>query len=160
MVMMARTSKPATTARDAALRLLARREHSRWELTQKLEQRGFSSEDYAPVLDAMQHEGLLSDTRFAAALLRQRSGQGYGERRVQQELEHHRIAPEDQRQAWAEVESDTLPDWVTQAYAVLCRRHAPGEPLTLQQRAATQRFLLRRGFAPETVQAAWRRWGQ
>ena len=51
--------------RERALRLLARREHSRAELTRKLETAGFAHEDISLVLDAFEAKNWLSDQRFA-----------------------------------------------------------------------------------------------
>lgn len=51
--------------RERALRYLARREHSRWELTRKLEQAGFVPEEIAPLLDEFEEKNWLSDRRFA-----------------------------------------------------------------------------------------------
>jgi regulatory protein len=51
--------------RERALRLLARREHSRAELVRKLESAGFAQQDIAPLLDEFETRNWLSDRRFA-----------------------------------------------------------------------------------------------
>jgi len=51
--------------RERALRLLARREHSRAEITRKLGAAGFAIEDIAPLLDEFEQKNWLSDQRFA-----------------------------------------------------------------------------------------------
>lgn len=51
--------------RERALRLLARREHSRAELARKLEVAGFSSSEIGPLLDEFEEKNWLSDRRFA-----------------------------------------------------------------------------------------------
>lgn len=51
--------------RERALRLLARREHCRAEITRKLGQAGFASDDIAPLLDEFEQKNWLSDHRFA-----------------------------------------------------------------------------------------------
>lgn len=55
----------AAELRERALRLLARREHSRFELSRKLEAAGFSSNDVTPLLDQFEAKNWLSDQRFA-----------------------------------------------------------------------------------------------
>jgi len=55
--------------RERALRLLARREHSRFELARKLEQAGFAHEDIAPLLDEFEGKNWLSDRRFAESYM-------------------------------------------------------------------------------------------
>ena len=54
-----------TDLRARALALLARREHSRAELTRKLERVGFIREDIAALLDEFETKNWLSDRRFA-----------------------------------------------------------------------------------------------
>jgi regulatory protein len=51
--------------RERALRLLARREHSRAELVRKLEQAGFDAGDIQSLLDEFEQKSWLSDKRFA-----------------------------------------------------------------------------------------------
>ncbi|MBI1283661.1 MAG: recombination regulator RecX [Thiobacillus sp.] len=51
--------------RERALRLLARREHSRAELVRKLEQAEFDTSDIQHLLDEFEQKGWLSDQRFA-----------------------------------------------------------------------------------------------
>ncbi len=53
------------TLRERALGLLARREHSRAELTRKLGQAGFAIEYISLLLDAFEAKNWLSDQRFA-----------------------------------------------------------------------------------------------
>jgi regulatory protein len=59
-------SKPEPgNLRERALRLLARREHSRCELVRKLETAGFSRTDINVLLDEFETKNWLSDQRFA-----------------------------------------------------------------------------------------------
>ena len=51
--------------RERALRLLARREHSRGELARKLGQTGFEHQDITHLLDEFEAKNWLSDRRFA-----------------------------------------------------------------------------------------------
>lgn len=51
--------------RERALRLLARREHSRAELVRKLGQAGFAQNEIDPLLDEFEEKNWLSDRRFA-----------------------------------------------------------------------------------------------
>jgi regulatory protein len=51
--------------RERALRLLARREHSRFELARKLGQAGFSHHEIDPLLGEFEGKNWLSDRRFA-----------------------------------------------------------------------------------------------
>ncbi len=73
--------------RVVALRLLARREHSRRELATKLRQRRLPNDRIETVLDEFETEGWLSDDRFAEAFVRQRMDAGYGPIRIRSELQ-------------------------------------------------------------------------
>ena len=55
----------ASKLRERALGLLARREHSRVELTRKLVQAGFDAADICTLLDGFEAKKWLSDQRFA-----------------------------------------------------------------------------------------------
>jgi len=63
--MKPKSTPDPTSLRERALRLLARREHSRVELERKLAQTGFGHDDIAPLLDAFEAKNWLSDRRFA-----------------------------------------------------------------------------------------------
>lgn len=78
---------PAKSLMRLALASLARREHSRLEIAQKLQRRVATVEpgELAQVLDRLQARGLLCDQRFAANWARARAGR-YGRRRIEQEL--------------------------------------------------------------------------
>ena len=75
------------TLRRAAMDLLARREHSRAELQEKL-QRKFpeNSDAFTAVLDQLAEDGLLDDARFTEAYIRYRRTRGVGPLLIRQEL--------------------------------------------------------------------------
>jgi regulatory protein len=58
--------------KDSAFRLLSRRQHSKFELTQKLIRRGYSKEEIEPVLFQIEEKGLLDDIQFTKAYLVER----------------------------------------------------------------------------------------
>ena len=80
-----RTEKPETAIRRAAMDLLARREHSFHELTQKLSVR-FPDEDVLPVLEKLKAENLQSDQRYLEAYIRFRRNKGFGPLKIEAEL--------------------------------------------------------------------------
>lgn len=55
-----------------ALRYLAMREHTRFELVQKLKRKGFESSEFSVVLDELSDENLLSEYRYARLFVEQR----------------------------------------------------------------------------------------
>lgn len=82
------------TLRAKALELLARREHSRLELRQKLLQRGYPPEQIEPVLDQLMAEQLLDESRYAELYACARADRGYGPLRIACEL-RERGVPDD-----------------------------------------------------------------
>ena len=81
----------------AAIKLLARREHSAFELRQKLLAR--KRDDEAVTEDAvdalileLQQQGLQSDARYAETYVRQRSQRGYGPQRIDNELRERGVS--------------------------------------------------------------------
>ncbi len=137
----------------AALRLLARREHSALELRRKLDQRGFAAALITPALERLQGEGYLSDERFAASLARHRADQGYGELRIRAELAQHGVDGSAVERALAELDAD----WVERALRQ-ARRHFPEPPETGADIARILRHLTQRGFPPGVSRKALADW--
>jgi len=64
----------AATVEAVAVRLLARREHSRTELLGKLDERGVPAELAGEILDSLAARRLQSDERYAEAMVTSRRG--------------------------------------------------------------------------------------
>ena len=79
---------------------LNRAEHSSYQLTVKLQKKGYVKKEYQPALDYLRAEGTLDDSRFAGAYLHTRSlskKEGYA--RLFSELRKRGIAADTARQA-------------------------------------------------------------
>ena len=150
MAASARAKKTAAPLQYAVAQL-ARREHSRAELRAKLRRRlqdgdpAEASAQVEKVLDSLQAKGLLSDTRFAAALVRTRADR-FGAARIRHELRAHELP--------AEVVRTTVENLrVTEeerARALWKRRF--GHPAAdAAERARQMRFLAQRGFSTSVV---------
>ncbi|MBW7472380.1 regulatory protein RecX [Marinobacter sp. M216] len=137
-------------ARAAALRLLARREHSRLELSLKLRQRKIEAAIIEAVLDDYEGEGWLDDNRFADVYARQRMDLGYGPLRILGELQqrgvHH--APECLTEMTEE-------DWCRRAVALRAKRFGLSDlDEDWDEKVRQARFLNRRGFSAGQVERA------
>jgi len=132
-----------------ALAYLSRREHYRAELKAKLLRRKDSCErDVDAVLDRLEVENLLSDTRYIAAFVAYRSGRLYGPVRIRMELLQKKLnaAAIDQALAASRV------DWPRNAQR--CQRKKFAVPPKDAQDYAKQRdFLWRRGYPPQIIRA-------
>lgn len=142
-----------TTAYDAAIRLLARREYSRAELVSRLSAKGYASEEICACLDALAEKGLQSDARFAEHFLRSRIARGQGPLKVRAELGQRGVERERIAVTFRELERSGEVDWFDLATSVVVRRFAsPGD--TLRERARRERFLAGRGFDADQVRHA------
>jgi len=130
--------------------LLARREHGRRELRDKLLQRGFEPDRVEQVLAELAGEGLQSDERFTEAYLRQRRERGYGPLRIRQELQQRGIAEALITGAMACYEGD----WSELAWQARCKRFGSVPPADLRERARQTRFLQYRGFSGADIRRA------
>jgi regulatory protein len=134
-----------------ALALLARREHSRFELRRKLLAK--TDQDDANVIDevlqSLSDQGLQSDTRFAEAYVRMRSERGYGPLRIALELSERGLneAVFDQ---FLTPEDDF---WFALITRVRQKRFGKSLPSDFAERARQMRFLQYRGFTHEQIQA-------
>ncbi|MBU1629126.1 MAG: recombination regulator RecX, partial [Gammaproteobacteria bacterium] len=70
----------------SACDLLARREHSKFELRQKFKVRQFDEESIETTLSFLASNGWQSDERFVEALVRERIARGYGPLKILNEL--------------------------------------------------------------------------
>ena len=149
-----RVPKQSPSLKARALRLLSRREYSRYELAQKLQRIGSQTDNNPPVdfeeqitaiLDDFEAKGWLSDERYAQALLRRRS-QRYGLRRVADELQRAGI---DQNMI-SSLSHELSSSEFERAQALWARKF--GEISSDQKERAKQyRFLVSKGFDPELV---------
>ncbi|HKJ76458.1 MAG TPA: regulatory protein RecX [Gammaproteobacteria bacterium] len=132
---------------EAAITLLARREHSRLELGRKLEQKGHDPDVVTEALDTAEAEGLLSDERFAESYARARREKGYGPLRIRAELRERGVAAELAAQGMEALDED----WPSLAEAVRQKRFGGDKPREAKERARQSRFLQYRGFEADLV---------
>jgi regulatory protein len=73
-------------ALNTALRILTRRDHSKHELIQKLEARGYAAEIIDDVISQCEQLDYINDERTAQVFIRQLHRKGYGMKRIAFEL--------------------------------------------------------------------------
>ena len=95
--------------RAKAMELLARREHSRLELRQKLFQRGYPPDRIDAVLDQLATEHLLDEGRYAELYACARADKGYGPLRIARELRERGVPDNLVVATLAMLEEDWLP---------------------------------------------------
>jgi len=140
----------AATVEAAAVRLLARREHSRAELVRKLGERGAPGGLVDEVLDSLAARRLQSDARYAEALVSSRAGRGQGPVRIRRELAERGVAA-------ATIDAaleGAGQDWFELARATRRRRFGGDSPAEWNERVRQSRFLEYRGFSSEQIRFA------
>jgi len=131
--------------RARALRLLARREHSRLELERKLGPHANAEGEVEALLDDLQAAGWLSEERLADQLVRAAAGR-YGGRKVLQQLRDKGVSAEVAAQARLRVRVGELA-----SARALWRKRFGKLPDDLRERARQARFLEQRGFDRDVI---------
>jgi regulatory protein len=140
------------SVREAAMNLLARREHSTRELRDKLLVRGFEQDEITPVLQTLSREGLLSDERFTESFIHWRMERGSGPLKIRAELRQRGVA--DEIIAACLDERDRV--WLERAEAVRCKKFGAALPVEYKEKARQARFLQYRGFSAEQTRSVLR----
>jgi regulatory protein len=140
----------AIEARKKAMDLLARREHGRAELEQKLAAAGFDAQVAAVAVEQLAQEGLQSDRRFVESFVQSRISQGKGPLRIHADLGQRGIAAV----LVDEVLEQTGEDWSALAREARVKKFGRPRPAEFKDKARQMRFLQYRGFEPEQIQAA------
>ena len=142
---------PPTNPADvrlAAMNLLARREHSRWELLRKLRRRFADESVLATELQRLTDENLQSDERYAQSYAWQRSGRGYGPLRVRQEMRERGLSDSEIANAFDNEDFD----WFALATDAFHKKFGEPGPVELKEKARRIRFMQYRGFNAEHYQ--------
>lgn len=143
---------PAAAARAQALKLLARREHARGELIEKLVARGHDRAVAGAVSDELSQRGLLSEQRFVDHLVGVKAGRGKGPRAIAAELRAKGVAKADAEAGLAASDMD----WVAECERARAKRFGAALPTQPAERARQMRFLAQRGFTSEHIRRVLR----
>ena len=144
-------NKQKQTALHCAVGLLARREHSEFELRQKLNSREFPTEEIELAIERLLEKDYLSDTRFAQSTCRYRANRGYGWRYIENELKQKGVSTTIIQQLQKNCEID----WYLQAELAYNKRFGDSRveniPATQKEQAKKVRFLQYRGFSNDEI---------
>ena len=134
----------------AAVRLLARREHSSEELGRKLRSKGHPAGIVESVVAKLRGKQLVSDDRFAASFVHHHAQRGQGPVRIRAELRQQGVSDELIEAQLQEAEFD----WAALAATVRQRKFGSTAPRNMAERAKQARFLQYRGFDSDQIRAA------
>ena len=125
-----------------AIGLLARREYARAEIQARLLARGHPRDEIDRVLEELERAGLLSDARYAHAVVAQRAGR-YAKRAIAHALKEKRVDASAAAMALADLSQG---DEIADATALWTRRFGT-PPKDEREKARHVRFLLSRGYS-------------
>lgn len=136
--------KKNTSAFAKALKLLTRRDHCQYELTQKLAV-DYPEDEISEAVARCLQENWLNDVRFAESYIRYRSSSGYGLARITQELKLKGVDAESLSTAVELVEVD----WKSVLYRLIERKYSPA--LTAAELMKLQAYFMRKGFPLDLI---------
>jgi len=131
--------------------LLARREHSRLELYQKLKKKQFEPSIINAELDKLSNEDLQSDERFAEAFLRSRIEKGKGPNIILSELLQRGV---DELLASNILDSITEGQWCEMAFQTMNKKLGNESELDYDKQLKLMKFLNYRGFTRSQIEKA------
>ena len=133
--------------KNAALSLLARREHSKQELKTKLTRRFQDAYQVEEQISQLAEADLQSEERFVEAFIRAKKNAGKGPKFIQQELRQRGVS----EFLIASYIYENDEDWQTLASDVYHKKFA-GLPIeNANDKAKRIRFMVSRGFSPDSV---------
>ena len=137
-------------ARKKAMDYLARREHGRAELLEKLTRFGFDENVADDAVALLVEDNLQSDERYVEAFIASRINQGKGPVKIRAELRERGIAGATVDQGLANADQD----WYVSASLVREKKFGIELPRDYNEKARQMRFLQSRGFDTDQIQSA------
>ena len=130
---------------SSALKMLMRREHSKLELSQKLQAKGFDIVDINSSISKLVQQNYQSDDRFSEGFILMRFNQGKGPVKIASELKMRGIDTFDL----------SIFDWFKLAKEIRQRRFGDASSLDYKEMAKQKRFLQSRGFNHDQINQAF-----
>ncbi len=127
--------------------MLARREHSAFEIRRKLKLRDIDDSEIEQAVERLQQEGLLSDERYAESYIHMRMGKGYGPLRIALELRERGVAENDYGHYLYAGDMD----WHSVLKAAYDKKFGNRACDDYQEKAKRIRYLQYRGFSLDSI---------
>ena len=142
------TTEAFTVIYNKALDLVSRREHSQYELIQKLNKR---FPETMPIIEEVVKKlavnNILNDERFAEMYLNSRARKGFGPKKIEMELNFKKVDSSLIAIAIAEYES-----WTENAQNELLKKFKGVKPTDYNSKMKQKQFLFNRGFSSQIIE--------
>lgn len=129
---------------------LARREHGRVELINKVAQFGFDASVADDAVAQLVEDGLQSEQRFVEAFVRSRINQGKGPAKIRSDLRERGLSDIHIDEGLLNAEQN----WYELAIEVRLKKFGALRPGDFKEKARQMRFLQSRGFEQDHIQVA------
>ena len=147
--------KSRENAKECALRLLAKRDHSREELRRKLSAKGFAPEEIEEVLQKLETGGVLNDGRYAQRLAFYLAQEKlFGPQRITQKLFQKGIPADLIQEAMAKAEEGVATNARLRVVLGMKLKGRSLACLIPNERRKLANYLRQRGFLWEDIQEA------
>ena len=142
------TSETFALIYNKALDLVSRREHSCYELIQKLNKR---FPETMPIIEEVVKKlainNILNDERFAEMYLNSRARKGFGPKKIEMELNSRKVETSFISNAIAEYEN-----WTENAKNELLKKFKGIKPTDYNSKMKQKQFLFNRGFSSQIIE--------
>ena len=142
---------PEELARQYALDCLSRREYGSQELLRKMLMKDHEQGISEQVLSELIEEDLLSDERFAEAMVSHGAFKGQGPRKIRHDLAKKSLGTHFVNAAF----NQSPVDWFALAKEVRLKKYGAENPKEWKDKAKQMRFLQTRGFDTEQINASF-----
>ena len=132
---------------NKALDLISRREHSRYELMQKLNKRYPETRPLIEeVLDKLIVINILDDERFAEMYINSRARKGFGPKKIEMELSSKHV-----ESFIISSSLEAYDNWIENAKKELLKKFKGIVPTDYQSKIKQKQFLFNRGFSTQII---------
>jgi len=132
---------------NKALDLISRREHSRYELMQKLNKRYPETRSLIEeVLDKLIANNILDDERFAEMYINSRARKGFGPKKIEMELSSKHV-----ESFIISSSLEAYDNWIENAKKELLKKFKGIVPTDYQSKIKQKQFLFNRGFSTQII---------
>ena len=132
---------------NKSLDLISRREHSRYELMQKLNKRYPETRPLIEeVLDKLIVNNILDDERFAEMYINSRARKGFGPKKIEMELSSKHV-----ESFIISSSLEAYDNWIENAKKELLKKFKGIVPRDYQSKIKQKQFLFNRGFSTQII---------
>ncbi len=131
----------------SAIRMLAGREHSCFELRNKLKNKGHANHEIDMVIEQLVKDKYLNESRFTEMFVRSKINRGVGPIKIRLELQQRSV----DESLIDEYLDFNQPEWFEYAREARCKRFGENLPEDINEKAKQIRFLQQRGFTQKQI---------